>query len=103
MMSTLVVAQLLFLEADNPKKEIAMYINSPGGVVERAASDRVGPARRSSGNPRRIRSLAERMLSTSKRVRSDITSRASDAMNFCATVGSRPSSDKQNRPWINED
>src|SRR5438067_2585938 len=33
MMSTLVVAQLLFLEADNPKKEINMYINSPGGVV----------------------------------------------------------------------
>jgi ATP-dependent Clp protease, protease subunit len=32
-MSTLVVAQLLFLEADNPKKEIAMYINSPGGIV----------------------------------------------------------------------
>jgi ATP-dependent Clp protease protease subunit len=29
----LVVAQLLFLEADNPKKEISMYINSPGGVV----------------------------------------------------------------------
>src|SRR5256885_6519683 len=33
MMSTLVVAQLLFLEAENPKKEVAMYINSPGGVV----------------------------------------------------------------------
>ena len=33
MMSSLIVAQLLFLEADNPKKEIAMYINSPGGVV----------------------------------------------------------------------
>src|SRR3982074_876940 len=31
-MSTLVVAQLLFLEADNPKKEICMHINSPGGV-----------------------------------------------------------------------
>ena len=31
--STLIVAQLLFLEADNPKKEIAFYINSPGGVV----------------------------------------------------------------------
>src|SRR3954453_2146289 len=31
--STLVGAQLLFLEADNPKKEINMYINSPGGVV----------------------------------------------------------------------
>jgi ATP-dependent Clp protease protease subunit len=32
-MATVVVAQLLFLEAENPKKEIAMYINSPGGVV----------------------------------------------------------------------
>src|SRR6201989_603378 len=32
-MATLVCAQLLFLEADNPKKEINMYINSPGGVV----------------------------------------------------------------------
>ncbi|RZO64523.1 MAG: ATP-dependent Clp protease proteolytic subunit [Parvularculaceae bacterium] len=32
-MSTLVVAQLLFLEAENPKKEISMYINSPGGSV----------------------------------------------------------------------
>jgi ATP-dependent Clp protease protease subunit len=31
--ATLVCAQLLFLEAENPKKEIAMYINSPGGVV----------------------------------------------------------------------
>jgi ATP-dependent Clp protease, protease subunit len=32
-MATLVCAQLLFLEAENPKKEINMYINSPGGVV----------------------------------------------------------------------
>ena len=32
-MSVLVVAQLLFLEAENWKKEISMYINSPGGVV----------------------------------------------------------------------
>jgi ATP-dependent Clp protease, protease subunit len=32
-MSSLVVAQLLFLEADNPKKEVSMYINSPGGMV----------------------------------------------------------------------
>ena len=31
--STLVVAQLLFLEAENPKKEISFYINSPGGSV----------------------------------------------------------------------
>ncbi len=32
-MSALICAQLLFLESENPKKEIAMYINSPGGVV----------------------------------------------------------------------
>ena len=32
-MASLIVAQLLFAEAENPKKEISMYINSPGGVV----------------------------------------------------------------------
>ena len=32
-MSALVVAQLLFLKSENPKKEISMYINSPGGHV----------------------------------------------------------------------
>jgi ATP-dependent Clp protease protease subunit len=32
-MATLAVAQLLFLEAENPDKEISMYINSPGGIV----------------------------------------------------------------------
>lgn len=32
-MSSLIVAQLLFLEAENPDKDISMYINSPGGVV----------------------------------------------------------------------
>ena len=32
-MATLVVAQLLFLEAENPKKEVSMYINSTGGMV----------------------------------------------------------------------
>ena len=31
--ASLVTAQLLYLEAENPKKEISMYINSPGGVV----------------------------------------------------------------------
>jgi len=31
--ASLVTAQLLFLEAENPKKEVHMYINSPGGVV----------------------------------------------------------------------
>src|SRR5260370_38880238 len=33
MVASLIVAQLLFLEADNPKKEIAMYINSPDGAA----------------------------------------------------------------------
>ena len=32
-MAALITAQLLFLESENPKKEISMYINSPGGVV----------------------------------------------------------------------
>ena len=32
-MSSLVCAQLLFLESENPEKEISLYINSPGGVV----------------------------------------------------------------------
>ena len=32
-MASLIVAQLLFLESENPKKDIYMYINSPGGVI----------------------------------------------------------------------
>ncbi len=32
-MASLITAQLLFLESENPKKEISLYINSPGGVV----------------------------------------------------------------------
>ena len=32
-MATLITAQLLYLESENPKKDIFMYINSPGGVV----------------------------------------------------------------------
>ncbi len=32
-MSSVIVAQLLFLESENPKKDIYMYINSPGGVI----------------------------------------------------------------------
>ena len=32
-MSSLVCAQLLFLESEDPEKEISLYINSPGGVV----------------------------------------------------------------------
>ncbi|MCA3696056.1 ATP-dependent Clp protease proteolytic subunit [Aquidulcibacter sp.] len=37
-MAAVVCAQLLFLESENPKKEIAMYINSPGGVVSSGLS-----------------------------------------------------------------
>ena len=32
-MASVIVAQLLFLESENPKKDIYMYINSPGGVI----------------------------------------------------------------------
>ena len=50
-MATLIVAQLLFLEAENPKKEISIYINSPGGVVTSGMCDlrhdAVHPLRRS--------------------------------------------------------
>jgi ATP-dependent Clp protease protease subunit len=35
-MANLVIAQLLFLESENPKKDITMYINSPGGSVTAA-------------------------------------------------------------------
>ena len=35
-MASLICAQLLFLESEHPKKEISMYINSPGGVVTSA-------------------------------------------------------------------
>lgn len=35
-MANLIIAQLLFLEAENPEKEISIYINSPGGVVTSA-------------------------------------------------------------------
>lgn len=37
-MASVIVAQLLYLESENPKKEIAMYINSPGGVVSSGLS-----------------------------------------------------------------
>ena len=32
-MSSLIVAQLMFLEAEDPSRPISMYINSPGGIV----------------------------------------------------------------------
>ena len=38
-MANLVVAQLLFLESENPEKDIHIYINSPGGSVTRGPGD----------------------------------------------------------------
>ncbi len=38
-MANLIVAQLLFLESENPDKDIHLYINSPGGVGQRRARD----------------------------------------------------------------
>lgn len=38
-MSASIVAQLLFLEADNPQKPIHLYINSPGGSVTAGACE----------------------------------------------------------------
>ena len=37
-MANLIVAQLLFLEAENPEKDISLYINSPGGVISAGMS-----------------------------------------------------------------
>ena len=39
--ASLVCAQLLFLEAENPSKDISMYINSPGGVVTSGLSSMI--------------------------------------------------------------
>lgn len=38
--ASLIVAQLLFLEGEDPSKDIHMYINSPGGVVTAGMADR---------------------------------------------------------------
>ena len=38
-LANLVIAQLLFLESEDPEKDISLYINSPGGVVTRRARD----------------------------------------------------------------
>ncbi len=64
-MSTLVGASCCLLEADNPKKEIAMYINSPGGVVtsgpaiyDHDAFQRAGRCRRSASAGYRLDGLA---------------------------------------------
>jgi ATP-dependent Clp protease protease subunit len=50
-MATLITAQLLYLESENPKKDVFMYINSPGGVVTAgmAIHDTMNYIRRGSG------------------------------------------------------
>ena len=50
-MATLVVAQLLFLEAENPKKEVSMYINSPGGMVTSQSLPQAAPEITSTDHP----------------------------------------------------
>ena len=47
-MANVIVAQMLFLESENPDKDIALYINSPGGVGERRASRSTTPCSSSS-------------------------------------------------------
>ena len=43
--ANIVVAQLLFLESENPEKDIALYINSPGACRTRRTPERVSPRR----------------------------------------------------------
>ena len=50
-MANLIVAQLLFLESEDPKKDINIYINSPGGSVTRSEERRVGKECRSRWSP----------------------------------------------------
>ena len=38
-MANLIIAQLLFLEAEDPERDISLYINSPGGVVTAGLAD----------------------------------------------------------------
>ena len=40
--SNLVVAQLLFLESENPEKDISIYINSPGGIITSGLAMQLG-------------------------------------------------------------
>ena len=40
--ANLIIAQLLFLDSEDPEKEISLYINSPGGVITRSEERRVG-------------------------------------------------------------
>ena len=42
--ANIIIAQLLFLEADNPEKDIYLYLNSPGGVVSSGQGEAERPA-----------------------------------------------------------
>src|SRR2546425_10923154 len=50
-LANLVIAQMLFLEAEDPDKDIYLYINSPGGSVTRSEERRVGKECRSRWSP----------------------------------------------------
>ena len=62
-MATVIVAQLLFLEADNPDKDINVYINSPGGAVTSVEITTISAASQAAGR----RSAAPRPLSAARR------------------------------------
>ena len=49
--ASLVVAQLLYLEGQDPDKDISLYINSPGGSISRSEERRVGKECRSRWSP----------------------------------------------------
>src|SRR5467141_4026927 len=76
--ANLVVAQLLFLQSEDPEKEIALYINSPGGqVTARRATSRFTPRRscaRASSSTRSSRATRDRRSRRSRRTLSATTS-----------------------------
>ena len=46
--SNIIIAQLLFLDADNPERDIYLYINSPGGLVSSGMATQANATRRKS-------------------------------------------------------
>ena len=50
-LASLLIAQMLFLEAENPEKDISLYINSPGGSTRSSPSTPASRSRRSAPTP----------------------------------------------------
>jgi ATP-dependent Clp endopeptidase proteolytic subunit ClpP len=73
-MANLVVAQLLYLESENPNKDIHLYINSPGGVVSAGLSiyDTVAPRASDSHCRTRASWFTSRALATRARQRTSV-------------------------------